>query len=45
VEGLRHRELPVLSFQYCAEAYPGPQDNLYLFERFLQMVEGNVQDI
>jgi len=38
VEGLRHRELPVLSFQYCSEAYPGPQDNLYLFERFLETV-------
>jgi carbamoyl-phosphate synthase small subunit len=38
VEGLRHRELPVMSFQYCSEAYPGPQDNLYLFERFLEMV-------
>jgi len=38
VEGLRHCELPVLAFQYCSEAYPGPQDNLYLFERFLDMV-------
>lgn len=38
VEGLRHRELPVMSLQYCSEAYPGPQDNLSLFERFLKMV-------
>ncbi len=38
VEGLRHRELPILSIQYHSEASPGPQDNVYLFERFLEMV-------
>jgi carbamoyl-phosphate synthase small subunit len=38
VEGLRHCELPVLSIQYHSEASPGPQDNVYLFERFLDMV-------
>jgi carbamoyl-phosphate synthase small subunit len=40
VEGLRHRELPILSIQYHSEASPGPQDNMYLFERFLEMVKG-----
>jgi len=40
VEGLRHRDLPLLSIQYHPEASPGPQDNVYLFERFLDMVEG-----
>ncbi|NWF77334.1 MAG: glutamine-hydrolyzing carbamoyl-phosphate synthase small subunit [Chloroflexi bacterium] len=38
VEGLRHRELPILSIQYHSEASPGPWDNMYLFERFLEMV-------
>ena len=38
VEGLRHRELPLISIQYHAEGSPGPQDNVYLFERFLDMV-------
>ncbi|MCK4402506.1 MAG: glutamine-hydrolyzing carbamoyl-phosphate synthase small subunit [Dehalococcoidia bacterium] len=38
VEGLRHRDLPILSIQYHPEASPGPQDNMYLFERFLEMV-------
>ncbi|MFQ5925661.1 MAG: glutamine-hydrolyzing carbamoyl-phosphate synthase small subunit [Dehalococcoidia bacterium] len=38
VEGLRHRQLPILSIQYHAEASPGPLDNVYLFERFLEMV-------
>ena len=38
VEGLSHRELPLISIQYHAEGSPGPQDNVYLFERFLDMV-------
>ena len=38
VEGLRHRDLPILSIQYHSEAAPGPLDNMYLFERFLEMV-------
>ena len=38
VEGLRHRSLPVMSIQYHSEASPGPQDNEYLFDRFLEMV-------
>jgi carbamoyl-phosphate synthase small subunit len=40
VEGLRHRDLPILSIQYHSEAAPGPLDNIYLFERFLEMVKG-----
>jgi carbamoyl-phosphate synthase small subunit len=38
VEGLRHRDLPILCIQYHSEASPGPLDNMYLFERFLDMV-------
>jgi len=38
VEGLRHRDLPILSIQYHSEASPGPLDNMYLFEQFLEMV-------
>ncbi len=38
VEGLRHRSLPVMSIQYHSEASPGPRDNMYLFQRFLEMV-------
>ena len=39
VEGLRHRDLPILSIQYHSEAAPGPLDNMCLFERFLEMVQ------
>ena len=40
VEGLRHREMPIFSIQYHSEASPGPRDNVYLFENFLEMVRG-----
>jgi carbamoyl-phosphate synthase small subunit len=39
VEGLRHRELPLLTIQYHSEASPGPLDNEYLFDRFLQLMD------
>jgi carbamoyl-phosphate synthase small subunit len=42
VEGLRHRDLPILSIQYHSEASPGPLDNMYLFGRFLEMVREDV---
>ena len=35
VEGLRHRSLPIMSIQYHSEASPGPWDNEYLFDEFL----------
>jgi carbamoyl-phosphate synthase small subunit len=38
VEGLAHRELPIFSVQYHPEGCPGPQDNQYIFDRFLSMV-------
>jgi len=40
VEGLRHKELPIFSIQYHSEASPGPLDNTYLFEKFIEMVRG-----
>ena len=38
VKGLCYKELSVLSIQYHSEGSPGPQDNVYLFDRFLEMV-------
>ena len=37
-EGLRHRSEPVISIQYHSEASPGPLDNVYVFDRFLEMI-------
>jgi carbamoyl-phosphate synthase small subunit len=40
VEGLWHRSEPIITIQYHSEASPGPLDNVYIFDRFLEMVEG-----
>lgn len=40
VEGLSHRDLPIFSIQYHSEASPGPRDNVYLFEQFIEMMKG-----
>jgi carbamoyl-phosphate synthase small subunit len=39
IEGLRHLELPLLTIQYHSEASPGPLDNEYLFDQFLQLID------
>jgi carbamoyl-phosphate synthase large subunit len=38
VEGLAHRSLPVFSVQYHPEGCPGPTDNHYLFDRYVETV-------
>ena len=38
VEGTRHRDMPLFTIQYHSEASPGPRDNEYIFDEFLQMV-------
>jgi carbamoyl-phosphate synthase small subunit len=38
VEGIRHTTLPAFSVQYHPESAPGPNDSLYLFAEFRQMI-------
>ncbi len=40
VEGLRHKELPIFAIQYHSEASPGPLDNTYLFDQFVELIKG-----
>ncbi|MBI4733772.1 MAG: carbamoyl-phosphate synthase small subunit [Rubrobacteridae bacterium] len=40
VEGLQCLEIPAYSVQYHPEAAPGPHDARYLFDRFVDMMEG-----
>ena len=41
IEGLRHTEMPLFTIQYHSEASPGPRDNEYLFDRFIEMMENS----
>lgn len=40
VEGLRFKQFKGLSVQFHPEASPGPHDSHYLFDSFLEMIEG-----
>ena len=40
VEGLRHKKYPLFSIQYHPEACPGPNDAKYLFQKFIDLIEG-----
>lgn len=39
VEGIRHKTLPVFSVQYHPEAAPGPNDAIYFFSEFVDLIE------
>ncbi|MEN3027297.1 MAG: glutamine-hydrolyzing carbamoyl-phosphate synthase small subunit [Chlorobiota bacterium] len=38
LEGMRHRELPIMAVQYHPEAAPGPHDARYVFDEFVAWV-------
>lgn len=38
VEGLRHKELPIITVQYHPEAGPGPHDTYFFFDRFVELL-------
>jgi carbamoyl-phosphate synthase small subunit len=40
VEGMCHKELPIVSLQYHPEASPGPHDARHFFRQFLDLIEG-----
>ena len=40
VEGLVARDVPAFSVQYHPEAAAGPHDAAYLFDRFVELLEG-----
>ncbi len=41
LEGIIHRELPLMSVQFHTEASPGPTDTEYIIDDFLKLVKGN----
>ena len=40
IEGVECREDHVFSVQYHPESAPGPQDSAYLFDKFIEIMEG-----
>ncbi len=38
IEGLKHREFPIMSIQYHPEASPGPVDSDYIFSEFVELL-------
>lgn len=41
IEGMRHKKLPIFSVQFHPEAAPGPEETEYLFDEFINVMEGN----
>ena len=39
LEGMKHKKFPAFSVQYHPENAPGPHDSLYLFDRFIEMMQ------
>lgn len=44
VEGMKHKSLPVFSVQFHPEGAPGPIDTAYLFDKFLTIMDGSIND-
>ena len=44
IEGIEHMELPIFSVQYHPEGSPGPKDNEYIFDEFMEMVRNAKKD-
>lgn len=40
VEGIKHRELPVIATQHHPEASPGPYDSTWVFDEFVKLMGG-----
>ncbi len=38
-EGMKHKDMPIISLQYHPEAGPGPNDSIYIFKRFKEMID------
>ncbi|MCI5117326.1 MAG: carbamoyl-phosphate synthase small subunit [Candidatus Electrothrix sp. LOE1_4_5] len=39
LEGMRHTDFPAFSVQYHPEHAPGPHDAIYLFDRFIELMD------
>jgi carbamoyl-phosphate synthase small subunit len=44
IEGLRHRELPIVCVQYHPEASPGPREGYRFFDEFTALMTGETRE-
>ena len=44
VQGVERTDVPAFSFQGHPEASPGPQDCVYLFDKFVDLMEKEIAD-
>jgi len=43
IEGIKLKNKPIFSVQYHPESNPGPQDSVYLFEKFINNIKKNAK--
>lgn len=44
IEGFRHRYQPILGVQFQVDASPGPRENLYFYDEFLELIDAKIHE-